>query len=139
MNLEGDDEFYDNAIDHKCVLENMMSSPGYISNELINNPISFDKLVNCINRSKNGKHPESIYSQMKFFKHTVDISLYRYSTIVIIQLLQIWAVIFTNALMFCKCSITIIKIEHIIILSAIHFLQYRWFTVGPPSMMLAQQ
>ena len=41
-NLVGDDAFYDNAIDHKCVLENMMSSPGYISNELINNPISFD-------------------------------------------------------------------------------------------------
>ena len=49
-NLEGDDEFYDNAIDHKCVLENMLSLSGYISNELIINPISFDEVANCIDR-----------------------------------------------------------------------------------------
>ena len=41
VTLESDDEFYDNAIDHKCALENKMSTSGYISNELINNPIAF--------------------------------------------------------------------------------------------------
>ena len=81
-NLEGDAEFYDNAVDHKCVLENMMSSPGYISNEMINNPISFDEVVNCINRLKNGKTPGVDLISNEILKtHSVDILLHRYITL----------------------------------------------------------
>ena len=81
-NLQGDDEFYDNDIDHKCVLEKMMGSPGYISNELVNNPISFDEVVTCINRLKNGKTPGVDLIPNEILKtHSVDISLHRYFTV----------------------------------------------------------
>ena len=52
-----DYEFNDNASDHEGVLEYMMNSPGYFSNELTNNSIEFDEVANCINRLENGKIP----------------------------------------------------------------------------------